>query len=139
MAMNNLVVSIETTNNHVGSSTTDVPSIEIVPSIPAGDILEIERKKTKLNRELSILYCATDDIWDRTSTAVDESFVYMIAEAFSCEEEDPEPRTIEEAMCRPDWLKWKTAIEEYASLRKRKVFGPIVNTLPSRPVEYKMV
>lgn len=43
-------------------------------------------------------------------------------------------------MRRSDWSKWKTAIEkEYASLRKRKVFGPIVDTLTSRPVGYKMV
>lgn len=43
-------------------------------------------------------------------------------------------------MRRSDWSKWKTAIEkEYASLCKRKVFGPIVYTLTSRPVGYKMV
>ena len=43
-------------------------------------------------------------------------------------------------MRRSDWLKWKAAIEEeYSSLRKRKVFGPIVNNLSSKPLGYKLV
>lgn len=111
-----------------------------VPSIPMKNNLGIGRNKNKLSKKLSILYCAIDDIWDRPSITIDESFAYMIIEALSYEEDDPEPQTIEEAMRRSDWSKWKTAIEkEYASLCKRKVFGPIVYTLTSRPVGYKMV
>lgn len=45
------------------------------------------------------------DDWDRPSITLDESFVYMIIEALSCEEDDPEPQTIEEAMRRSDWSK----------------------------------
>jgi len=40
----------------------------------------------------------------------------MIAENFSCEKDNLESHTIEEAMRRLDWPKWKATIEEYASL-----------------------
>jgi len=64
----------------------------------------------------------------------------MIVENPSCEKDDLEPRTIEDAMHCSNWLKWKSAIEEeYASLRKRQVFGHIVDNLNSRPLGYKLV
>ena len=42
---------------------------------------------------------------------------------------------------RPDWTKWKDAIQaELSSLNKRKVFGPIILTPEAvRPVGYKWV
>ena len=64
----------------------------------------------------------------------------MIVETISCEKDDPESTTIDEAMCRSDWPKWKAAIEEeYSSLQKRQVFGPIVNNLTNKPLGYKLV
>ncbi|CAL1394050.1 unnamed protein product [Linum trigynum] len=45
------------------------------------------------------------------------------------ENEDHEPRSIDECKSRDVWPKWKEAIEgELISLSKRKVFGPIFLT-----------
>lgn len=52
-----------------------------VPSIPMKNKLGTGRNKNKLSKELSILYCATNDIWDKPSITIDESFAYMIIEA----------------------------------------------------------
>lgn len=127
-------------------TTTDItPSLPtpIMPKIiatPERETITEEPERSKLNTELSVMYCGTGDIWDRAIMTMDDSFICMIAENLSCEKDDPEPRTIEEAMRRSDWLKWKAAIEEeYASLHKREVFGPIVNDLTSRPLGYKLV
>ena len=79
-----------------------------------------------------MIYCTTGDVWDRTKIDINDSFICMIAENLSCEKDDPEPRTIQEAMRRSDWPKWKAAIEEeYASLNKRQVLGPIEDNLTS--------
>ena len=53
--------------------------------------------------------------------------------------EDHEPTSIYECMQRPDWLKWKEAINvELESLRKRGAFGPIIRTPHDiKPVGYK--
>ena len=53
--------------------------------------------------------------------------------------EDLEPKSIEECRHRDDWPKWKDAIEEELnSLSKHEVFGPIVRTPDGvKPVGYK--
>jgi len=51
------------------------------------------------------MYCGTGNVWDRTKTNINDSFICMIAENFSCEKNDLEPRTIEEAMHCLDWPK----------------------------------
>ncbi|KAL6313754.1 hypothetical protein AAG906_010173 [Vitis piasezkii] len=44
-------------------------------------------------------------------------------------DEDPEPRNVEECRHRNDWPKWKEAIQaKLNSLTKREVFGPVVQT-----------
>ena len=92
------------------------------------------------NMELSISYCNTGEILNRPDIDFDDNFICMIAETICCEKDDPEPTTVDEAMRRSDWPNWKVAIkEEYKSLRKRQVFGPIVNNLTSRPLGYKLV
>ena len=53
-------------------------------------------------------------------------------------DEDPEPRNVEECQHRNDWPKWKEAIQ--AELTKREVFGLVVQTLEDvKPVGYKWV
>ncbi|RVW17178.1 Retrovirus-related Pol polyprotein from transposon RE1 [Vitis vinifera] len=56
-------------------------------------------------------------------------------------DEDPEPRNVEECRHRNDWPKWKEAIQaELNSLTKREVFGPVVQTPEDvKPVGYKWV
>nr|GEY39780.1 retrovirus-related Pol polyprotein from transposon TNT 1-94 [Tanacetum cinerariifolium] len=44
-------------------------------------------------------------------------------------DDDPEPKSVIDCQSRPDWDKWKDAMQaELNSLNKRKVFGPIVTT-----------
>ena len=56
-------------------------------------------------------------------------------------DEDLEPRNVEECRHRNDWPKWKEAIQtKLNSLTKRKVFGPVVQTpKDEKPVGYKWV
>ena len=56
-------------------------------------------------------------------------------------DEDPEPRNVEECRHRNDWPKWKEVIHvELNSLTKREVFGPVVQTPEDvKPVGYKWV
>ena len=56
-------------------------------------------------------------------------------------DEDPEPRNVEECRHRNDWPKWKEAMQiELNSLTKQEVFGPVVQTPEDvKPVGYKWV
>ena len=53
-------------------------------------------------------------------------------------EEDLEPRNVEECRHRNNWSKWKEAIQaKLNSLTKREVFGPVVQTPKDvKPVGY---
>ena len=55
--------------------------------------------------------------------------------------EDLEPKSVEECRQRDDWPKWKDVIEaKLNSLSKHEVFGPIVLTPDGvKPVGYKWV
>lgn len=99
------IISQEIATHLAGLPIHDDISMHNVPSIPMKNNLGIGRNKNKLSKELSILYCAIDDIWDKPSITIDESFAYMIIEALSFEEDDPEPQTIEETMRRSNWSK----------------------------------
>ena len=57
------------------------------------------------------------------------------------DDEDPDPKTVEECRHRNDWPKWKDVIQtELNSLAKRKVFGPVVLTPEDvKSVGYKWV
>ena len=56
-------------------------------------------------------------------------------------DEDPEPRNMEECQHRNDWPKWKEAIQaELNSLTKREFFRPVVQTPKDvKPIGYKWV
>jgi hypothetical protein len=55
------------------------------------------------------------------------------------ENEDHEPRPVEECMQRQDWPKWKEKIQvELDSLTKLELFRPITHTSSgTKPVGYK--
>ena len=95
---------------------------------------------SQLNTELSVKYSSTSHVWERANIDIDEPFIFMIVENISYKKDDPKPHIIEDAMNRSDWLKWKAAIEEeYDSLYKKQIFGPIMNNLNSRPLGYKLI
>ena len=57
------------------------------------------------------------------------------------ENDNREPKSVDDCENRQDWNKWKDAMQvELNSLNNRKVFGPIVITLKSmKPVGYRWV
>jgi len=129
---NNIIsffISTITTSTFMGSIISNCLAVCIITIIPEGGIIAHEQQKSKLNTKLFVMYCGIHDIWDKGTIEIDESFICMIAENLSCEKDDSKLNTIEEAMCCFNWLKWKVAIEEYASLLKRQVFGPIIYNL----------
>ncbi|GJZ07345.1 disease resistance CC-NBS-LRR class family protein [Tanacetum coccineum] len=94
-----------------------------------------EEEMNDINKEMSINYSQTHILWDRNEIGdIDEIFSYFVAS-------DPEPKSVIDCQSRPDWDKWKDAMQvELNSLNKRKVFGPIV-TAPRdvKPIGYRWV
>jgi hypothetical protein len=92
------------------------------------------------NKEISINYIMNGKSWNRDKVDINDMFAYNIA-LDVMNNEDHEPKSINECRQRNDWPKWKGAIEaELNSLEKRKVFGPVV-PIPEgiKPVGYKWV
>ncbi|KAL8157197.1 hypothetical protein AgCh_002054 [Apium graveolens] len=80
------------------------------------------------NHEISIKYVHDMKLWDRSKTIIDDVFVYSAALDVDINY-DPEPQSVDECRRRTDWPKWKDAIQkELNSLRKREVFGFVVQT-----------
>ena len=100
---------------------------------------EIQVPETCDNQEISINYVTTGQRWNRNKIDVDDIFAYNVALNIINDNEDLEPKFVEECRQRDDWPKWKNAIEaELNSLSKHEVFGPIVLTPDGvKPVGYK--
>ena len=84
-------------------------------------------------------YVSTRKLWNRNNIVVDNIFSYNIAVEIMQQDEDLEPRSVNECRQRNDWPKWKEAIQvELTSLEKREVFGSIARTPEDvKPVGYK--
>ena len=93
------------------------------------------------NNEISMNYVSTKTQWNRKDVIVNEIFANSIAIDIVSDENDVEPRTVEECRRRSDWPKWKEAmLAELKSLEKREVFGKITLTPAGvKPVGYKWV
>ncbi|GKC87238.1 copia protein [Tanacetum coccineum] len=105
------------------------------------DMLVQEEPQVPENEEISINYIMSRKVWNRNEIDVDDIFAYNVALEVMENDEDQEPKSMQECRYRNDWPKWKDAIEaELKSLEKRKVFGPIVQTPKGvKPVGYKWV
>ena len=93
------------------------------------------------NCEISVSYVHTREKWDRNNIFINNIFTFQVAYEVIRNDENTEPRNVEECRHRNDWPKWKEAIQaELNSLTKREVFGPVVQTPEDvKPVEYKWV
>ena len=97
------------------------------------------------NEEISILYTYSREMWDRIETVIDDIFAFAVASEISKgnddNDNDKEPRTLNECIQRKDWPKWEIAIKaKLEFLNKRGVFGPIVQTPKGiNHVSYKWV
>ena len=77
-------------------------------------------------KEISINYIESGESYNKETTIVDIYFASEIAETLQL---DPEPKTVRECLKRPDWPKWKEAIEaELHSLNQREVFSSVIPT-----------
>ena len=90
------------------------------------------------NQEISTNYACNKKLWDRNEIIIDEIFSFSVANEI-IENDDVEPRSVDECKQRNDWHKWKDAIRaKLNSLEKRSVFGSIILTpLNVNPVGYK--
>ena len=114
---------------------TQAPEEAIVPE----EIQNREDAQVLANYEISINYASIGELWDRTKVVINEVFCFAIATKILKEDDDHEPRNVDECRSKNDWSKWKEVIQvELDSLAKRKVFGPVVPTPNDvKPVGYK--
>ncbi|KAI3692362.1 hypothetical protein L6452_32176 [Arctium lappa] len=105
------------------------------------DMMVPEEPQVPENEEISINYIMSRKVWNRNKTDVDDIFAYNIALNVIENEEDQEPKSVNECMHRKDWPKWKDAMQaELNSVMKREVFGPVVRTPEGiKPVGHKWV
>jgi hypothetical protein len=79
-------------------------------------------------QEISINYSSSGKLYDRKNTVVNSCFSLIIVVNLLF---DPDPKCMVECQQRPDWTKWKEAINsELYSLAKRKVFTSAIPTPP---------
>ena len=104
-------------------------------------VTEEEKVPDSSENEISLNYVASRKIWNRDKAIIDDAFAYNLALEIMAENEDHEPRSVEECKQRQDWPKWNNAIQaELDSLIKREVFGPVTRTPDGvKPVGYKWV
>ena len=62
------------------------------------------------NNETSLNYISTRVQWNRKDVVMNEVFSYSVAIDVTHDEDDVEPRTVDECRHRKDWPKWKEAI-----------------------------
>ncbi|RVX04725.1 Retrovirus-related Pol polyprotein from transposon RE1 [Vitis vinifera] len=100
-----------------------------------------EEAQVPENCEISVSYVQKGEKWDQKNIVINNIFAFQVASDIIRNDEDPEPRNVEECRHRNDWPKWKEAIQaELNSLTKREVFGPVVQTPEDvKPVGYKWV
>ena len=116
-----------------------MPKIKIKKN--ENEVKDSDNEKQNEITETSINYVSSRKQWNRENTTLDEIFAYSIAIDIMNDEDDIEPRTVDECRRRQDWPKCKEAIEaELKSLEKREVFGRITKTPNGvKPVGYKWV
>ena len=80
------------------------------------------------NEEISISYVRKR--WNRHEIVVDNVFAFLVAFEIIEENEDHEPKSIDECRHRNDWPKWKDAIQtELSSLEECLVFDLLFTCL----------
>ncbi|RVW19132.1 Copia protein [Vitis vinifera] len=120
---------------------TDQFKIDKSIALEEAQIMQKAPEEVPENCEISVSYVQTGEKWDRNNIVINNIFAFQVASDIIRNDEDPEPRNVEECRHRNDWPKWKEAIQaELNSLTKREVFGPVVQTPEDvKPVGYKWV
>ena len=69
-----------------------------------------EEAQIPKNCEISVSYVHTREKWDRNNIVINNIFAFQVAPDIIRNNEDPEPRNMEECRHRNDWSKWKEVI-----------------------------
>jgi hypothetical protein len=86
---------------------------------------EDTKVSNSLENEISLNYVVSGKFWNCDKVITDDAFAYSLALEIMDENEDHEPRSIEECKKRQDWPKWKDIIQvELDSLKKGKFLDP---------------
>ncbi|XP_074337210.1 uncharacterized protein LOC141674400 [Apium graveolens] len=113
----------------IASEVAHAPEEENTPEVVLSPEEIPVPEDTRLNsHKISINYVHDIKLWNRSKAIIDDIFVYSAVLDFdiNC---DPEPQSVDECRRRKHWPKWKDTIQtELDSLRKRKVFGPVLQT-----------
>jgi hypothetical protein len=67
--------------------------------------------KDKNDLEISINYANTGNLWSRKDMNIDEIFSFTVACEIINENDDLEPKTVNECQNRHDWKNWKDAMD----------------------------
>ncbi|KAM1174892.1 hypothetical protein ACFX19_027954 [Malus domestica] len=70
----------------------------------------LEETEVHDNKEISINYACTNELWDQNEIIIDDMFAFAIATEIILSD-DLEPRSVDECKQRQDLPKWKYAIQ----------------------------
>ena len=102
-----------------------VPEEIIVPE----EIQNHEDAQVLANDQISINYASTGELWDRTKVVINEVFFFVVAIEILKEDDDHEPRSVDECRSKHDWSKWKEATQvELDSLATQSIWACSPNT-----------
>ena len=68
------------------------------------------------NCEILVSYVHMGEKWDQNNIVINNIFAFQVASDIIRNDEDPEPRNMEECRHRNDWPKWKEAIQAKLNL-----------------------
>ena len=77
---------------------THAPEEAIVPE----EIQNHEDIQVLKNDEISINYASTEELWDRTKVVINEVFCFLVAIEILKEDDDHEPRSVDECRSKHD-------------------------------------
>ena len=86
---------------------THAPEEAIVPK----EIQNHEDAQVLANDEISIHYASTGELWDRTKVVINEVFFFAVAIEILKEDDDHEPRSVDDCHSKLDSSKWKESIQ----------------------------
>ena len=69
------------------------------------EIQNHEDTQTLASDEISINYASIEELWDRTKVVINEVFFFAVAIKVLKEDDDYEPRNIDECRSKHDWSK----------------------------------
>ena len=74
-----------------------------------------EEAQVRENCEISVNYLHTRKKWDRNNIVINNIFTFQVTSDIIRNEEDLEPRNVEECRHRNYWPKWKEAMSFFGS------------------------